>query len=112
MTNDIFIGLAAMPAGVHPHPGGQLGRDIQHRLAVGGQSLRQRPARARDARWPTRRRAGLAQGRRGPCAVWRSFDVGPLERAEPGQDALPDASFQAVDQYLVAKLPGQAQIPR
>jgi hypothetical protein len=55
---------------------------------------------------------GLAQGRRGPCAVWRSFDVGPLERAEPGQDALPDASFQAVDQYLVAKLPGQAQIPR
>jgi hypothetical protein len=26
----VFVGLAAMPAGVHPHPGSQLGRHIHH----------------------------------------------------------------------------------
>jgi len=35
-----------MSAGVHPDPGGQLGRHIQHHLPVRGQPLRQRPARA------------------------------------------------------------------
>jgi hypothetical protein len=42
----VLISLAAVSPGVHPDPGGQLGRDIQHQLAVRGQPLRQRPARA------------------------------------------------------------------
>jgi hypothetical protein len=42
----MLIGLAAVPPGVHPDPGGQLGRDVQHRFPVSGQPLGQRPARA------------------------------------------------------------------
>jgi hypothetical protein len=41
----VLAGLAAVPAGVHPHPGSQLGRHIQHRLALRDQPLGQRPAR-------------------------------------------------------------------
>jgi hypothetical protein len=38
--------------------------------------------------------------------------VRPLQRLEPGQETLPDASFQAVDKDLVAIVPGQAEIAR
>ena len=41
----VLVGLAAMPARVHPHPGGQLRRHIQHHLAIRDQPLGQRPAR-------------------------------------------------------------------
>jgi NAD(P)-dependent dehydrogenase (short-subunit alcohol dehydrogenase family) len=40
------VGLAALPGGEHPGPGGQLGRDIDDVLAVGEQPVRQVPADA------------------------------------------------------------------
>ena len=40
------VGLAALPGVEHPHPRGQLRRHVQHRLAVGEQPLRERPADA------------------------------------------------------------------
>jgi len=41
----VFAGRAAMPTRIHPHPGSQLRRHIQHHLPVSDQPLGQRPAR-------------------------------------------------------------------
>ena len=35
----VLVGLATMPARVHPYPGSQLGRHIQHHLAISDQPL-------------------------------------------------------------------------
>jgi hypothetical protein len=40
----VLVGLAAVATGVHPDPGGQLDRHIQHHLPVTDQPLSQRPA--------------------------------------------------------------------
>jgi hypothetical protein len=42
----MLVGLAAVPAGVHPDPGGQLSGDVQHQFPVSGQPVGRRPARA------------------------------------------------------------------
>jgi hypothetical protein len=42
----VGVGLAAVAGGQHPHPGSQLGRHVQHLLAVGDQPLGERPADA------------------------------------------------------------------
>ena len=42
----IGVGLAAMPLRVHPNASGQFRGHVEHDLAVTGQPLRQRPARA------------------------------------------------------------------
>jgi hypothetical protein len=75
------------------------------------------PGRGRDAQHQPRMRAGPqgcpqapAQGG-GPGAVWWPVDVYPFKGAELGQRALPDASFQAVDEDLVTEVPGRSEVP-
>jgi hypothetical protein len=62
-----LAGLAAMPTQVHPHPGSQLRRHIQHQLAIGDQPLGQRPARPTTSPRPP---SGAGpSGRRRPSAA-------------------------------------------
>ena len=79
--------------------------------------------RCPDPRWPPRparrtpdrlRAATPAVHRRQQRLITlrRPSVVRPLQRPEPGQETLPEASFQAVDQDLVAIVPGQAEIAR